>query len=608
MTASRLSRRSFLAAGGLAAGALLAPGEHARSLAAAAFRGRSLRPVRMGSLHVHASFSEGQGSMAAALSEARRYGSDVVWWTEHDFRMAAQGYRTAVGFDGPFEGTGTTRWDWVPETVGTPASTQATYAEEPHSPDEAGRALRLEARGEGERFSGLRLVGMAWNSTYTTNLADTTVELDVLAQALGEDAILAIEMRLSYHPATGGRPAGQYRLRYELGPEGEPPPPHPDPADPLLGIVPLRSTGDEIGEGWRRLALRPVQDIAACWPDLYAADNGLFRIHVNAWARRGATVRVALDRLRFHRSRRAGDESLAMQAEFIRHYAEAYPELRQYQSSEISLVRHLNWFGGDFHLPRYPGYYPDGPPVRNGGEEPTRRMIDYIHSAGGLAQLNHPTDDNDDLAAYLVRTRALGADLVEIGRNPLEEYLGALDVAARNAVFFTATGINDDHGGLWARNFPWATSVWSRSAERDHLVAALRAGRAWMTDPARYRGELDFEVRGRPAMGAVVSGAPASVNLRISATDLPAGGALEIVEGPIDLPGGTPDEDATRTETIAGAALRRRGTVRYRVPRGHFVRTAVRDGAGAIVGLSNPVWLLDRGADVEVPPARRLRL
>jgi hypothetical protein len=59
-------------------------------------------PVTM-AMHLHGSFSEGTASMDAHLQQAQRLGVDVLWWTDHDFRVAALGYRQAVRFDGPSE-------------------------------------------------------------------------------------------------------------------------------------------------------------------------------------------------------------------------------------------------------------------------------------------------------------------------------------------------------------------------------------------------------------------------------------------------------------------------------------------------------------------------
>jgi predicted metal-dependent phosphoesterase TrpH len=44
-------------------------------------------------MHLHGSFSEGTASMDAHLKQAQRLGVDVLWWTDHDFRVAALGYR-----------------------------------------------------------------------------------------------------------------------------------------------------------------------------------------------------------------------------------------------------------------------------------------------------------------------------------------------------------------------------------------------------------------------------------------------------------------------------------------------------------------------------------
>ena len=44
-------------------------------------------------MHLHSSYSEGTASMAAHLDQARRLGVDVLFWTDHDYRVSAQGYR-----------------------------------------------------------------------------------------------------------------------------------------------------------------------------------------------------------------------------------------------------------------------------------------------------------------------------------------------------------------------------------------------------------------------------------------------------------------------------------------------------------------------------------
>ena len=38
-------------------------------------------------LHLHGSFSEGEGSIDSHSWEARDVGCEVLWWSDHDFRM-----------------------------------------------------------------------------------------------------------------------------------------------------------------------------------------------------------------------------------------------------------------------------------------------------------------------------------------------------------------------------------------------------------------------------------------------------------------------------------------------------------------------------------------
>jgi hypothetical protein len=66
--------------------------------------------VRM-ALHIHSSFSEGPATMMTHLDQAQRHKVDVIWWTDHDFRMEGYGYTKAIACDGTAEGQGLT---WKP--------------------------------------------------------------------------------------------------------------------------------------------------------------------------------------------------------------------------------------------------------------------------------------------------------------------------------------------------------------------------------------------------------------------------------------------------------------------------------------------------------------
>jgi len=569
-------------------------------------------------MHIHASLSEGTASMAAHLDQATKFGVDVLWWTDHDFRMSAHGHTTAVGFEGPTEGSDHTLWQWLQAVEGSPAVATAEYVAEPHSPEEEGKALRLNVSGDGDQFSGLWLTGQAWNTVYSTSFFDTTLTLDALTEALGEDAMFVFEITTSHHPSTGGRPAGQYRLRYLLGPTPQRTTMAPDPADPLLGVRVLgrdggerdggERDGGELGGGWRRLVLRPAKDMADAWPDIEPGDNSLWRFRIGALSRNGQAARLVIDRLRFDRSRRTGDTPLKFRSELSRRYRDRYPSVRQFESTEISLIRHLNWFGGELHLPDHG----DQPPLRDNSPELARQMVDRIHASGGLASLNHPLDyapDGRQLGAHLLEVGAHGCDIVEIGcMQDVNQLIDTFDITARNALFYTATGTSDGHMGVdWFKDgTPWITSVWARSQHMPDLLDPLRAGRAYVWHAARWRGELDLFVAGGPPMGGVDVGHRPKVPITIVATELPQDGALEIVQGEVDLAG--PGQPAPAVEkTSVPASSVHNGMVELPVERrqGRYVRATVRDAAGNVAGFSNPIWLLPESTQITVPSPRR---
>lgn len=589
-----LTRRRALGLGlALSAGAAL--GRPVLATAGGARRSAG-DPVSM-AMHVHASFSEGKGSMDAQLANADRLGIDVLWWTEHDFRMAAHGYRQAVRFDGLTELEDGDAWTWTPDRSGVLASAASAFVTDQTSPDESGAALRLTATGPGDAWGALTMSGGAWNSTATTNISDTTLEIDALAESLGPDAELVIGVGLSFHPASGGRPAGVYGLEYRVGTGG----PRTTEEGGLLGVVPRR-----LDPGWQRLRLQLVEDVAALWPDLVAGDHALTSLTVGVRARHGATAQAVVDRLRFRRTGR--DDAVAMQADLVRAYARRYPDVLQQQAVELSLTRHVNAFGGrDVLPPMPPGAHKDDSLAA------VLAMVAWAQrSRGSLVSYNHPLDgpvgSAAELAGVLVSTRNLGADLIEIGTpQDVEALTWAYDVAVRNSLFVTATGVSDDHTGRpWeSRKARWITSVWAPSTGEGALLGALDAGRAYVWDLAGWAGTLDLQVQGRPAMGGVLVTRDPSTPVDVTVTDLPAGGSLEIVVGRVDDAGSadlTPAVERTRTPT---AALARSGRTVALTP-GSSLRAEVRNADGTLVGFSNPVWVLGEEPAGGVPARRRL--
>jgi hypothetical protein len=560
-------------------------------------------PVSM-AMHIHGSFSEGRASMAAHLSEATKNNVDVIWWTDHDFRINALGYQTAVGFDGPQENQGEIWWKWTSATAGAPIRGQGQFVSDPHSPHEAGKALRLTGVNDQAQDGELWYVASAWNLHYRTSLAETTLSLDLLGIDVGPDARLAIQLTTSYHPA-GQLPAGMRTLRYEFGGVSA----RRVRTDGLAATIAL-----PLAQGsWQTVSLRPVQDIATVFPDILPNDNSMFELRVGVLSRNGSTATGVFDRLRINRSSREAAAAMTLRDELIAAYRKRYPKVIQFSALEVSLTRHLNWFGGDLGIPTYPS----GQVIQDTSVAAAKAMATYIKSRGGVASYNHPLPGGANpgraLGAELIAENALGCDIVEIGYGAdLNQMLLAFDAAARNGVFFTATGVTDDHeGNDWiGQGANYITSVWARNAGIAELSAQVRAGRAWFVNPAVWRGTMDLRLAGASTsvMGGVICRAAARVDLAAVATDVPNGSILEIVIGRVDYAGaGQPVPAIVETRPVAASRLRA-GAVGFTVDSGSgaYVRLQLRSAAGTVIGVSNPLWLLPEPPARGIPGHRRL--
>jgi hypothetical protein len=574
-----VSRRAVLSAGlgvpVVAAGCTPRKSTPGAQPQASAYR-EGTEPVAM-AMHLHGSFSEGRASMATHLDQAERLGVDVLFFSDHDFRVAALGYPTDLSFGD--------KATWKRRDAGKLRAGDATFA---------GSTVTLAATGDTPEGGTVWLDAQAWNFTYRTSLADTTLTLTALPQAAGPDAYLQLELDLSHHPAAAGRPAGQPRLAYHVGPF----PARRRRVDGLAGVVEVPAP---VGRR-STLALRPVEDAAALWPDLVAEDNALFRLRVGVAARRGATARYTVDLLRIDRDERDGQRSLDLFRRVLTRAAQRHPDRRAYPALEVSLVRHLNWYGGDLAIPDYNGVAT--PPYINSAAPAAAAMVGRLRARGGLVSYNHPLyGDRGAVARHMVDTRALGADIVEIafsGVSNVDSMLHVFDAMARNLVFATGNGVTDDHNGTdWYANpkSNWITRAWAGSTDLPDLLAALAAGRVWCYKPDGWRGALEVRVAGRPAMGGVLVTGDRAVPLAVTATELPKGGALEVVTGRADS--AAPEPATTSVAVPAGG-------YEHDAAPGTYVRAMVRDAKGAIVGVGNPVWLLPAGSAATIPPQRRL--
>jgi hypothetical protein len=614
------TRRAFLAySAGLAALAAGAP-EWPRRVLAAPSRlsgADGTVPVSM-AMHIHGSFSEQYGSMQGHLLQAQQNAVDVIWWTDHDYRMSGLTYRRTVHFTsltaevpGPGEGR---PWQWqLTKSGALNAVSSGGIVTNPCSPLDpvVGGSLAVSAQSQGQSAATLGFYANAnaadWN--YHCSLIGQTLSIEVLPTSISSGAYLEMLVTSSYHPAVGSTPAGQYVLSYRFGGSGAP---GTRSVSGLLGVVNVAVIQGQ----WNSIAISPAVDIAALWPDVDSRDFGIDALNLNATSD-GDLASGNFDYLRFTRS--SGEVQLAMQPEMETSYAASFPGVQQYQGLEISLtVPHLNWYGSGVVLTDYGSVTPANPAQYQAFLQ--TKVVPQIHAAGGLVSYNHPygvssakalpqaTQDQmlAALASAMLADGALGTDLLEVGYPlragvDLAHHVGLWDVLSRNAVFLTGNGPTDDHVGTnWLRNGNnWFTSVWVASNAEADMLQALAAGRSWCASLPWFRGGLDLLVDGVCPMGSVSISGLATRQLQVIATGLPPNAVVQVLQGEVDYAGtASPDPNTTVIASLSTADLDDgSATVPVANAVSSFVRTQVLDSEGVVVALSNPAWLL-----LQTPP------
>ncbi|HEY8515809.1 MAG TPA: hypothetical protein VIS07_09890 [Candidatus Binatia bacterium] len=488
-------------------------------------------------LHVHGSFSEGIGSIDSHSYEATDVGADVIWWSDHDFRIATWGHVSTFGFEDWSEdmpeaglpgrrrrkGARERKKQLVP--LGGTTMLEGTEEFVTDEPREGAKSLRVETTNESDDFVGRRYALTADRGLFKRPLAsEVTLELSVLPEALGEDARAVIDITLSEHPPREGLPFTVYHLRYVLGGDTEQP-----YRDGTTFVVPVPWRPGE----WNDLALPVSRDAVRGFPFIHGEDNSLSAIVLGVEARRGATARVRFDDLRIQQEL-SGTAAFERQGRLIDEVARDYPKLRQLQGVELSwLGHHLNEFSVDTRLVDYERIRQELPPP---GDESwrmrlTRRLIEDVHARGGLVSYNHmfgammegarPHATREEVLDELVANEAYGADILEVGYrdrggHPLADHLWVWDQLAQHGLFLVGTGVSDSHGGpdqRWrtdANNF--VSWIYARSPEKADLLEGLRAGRVFFGDLVLFDGSLDLITKGGARMGQiVVTDAPSEV-------------------------------------------------------------------------------------------------
>jgi hypothetical protein len=291
-----------------------------------------------------------------------------------------------------------------------------------------------------------------------------------------------------------------------------------------------------------------------------------------------------------------------------------------YPTTEISYFDpHIIPFG-------VPQLWPPQDPIVANETSAYASITKSVHAAGGLVSYNHPfgatqgpnlpkaqqTTLRQQTFSAMLADKLMGCDILEVGYTTrgsctTQTFIDLWDTFSRHGMFITGNGVNDDHGGLhWATLANgFTTGIWAKSPSEAHLVAALGAGRAYTYHAGLWPdGKLDLLVGSATSMGKVEVSAKTSRKLEIYARPVPAGGFVDVIQGPVDYTGVDPGTKIVASLSSASLRTAGKATLQIDTTKSSFVRVQVRNSSGAIIGISNPIWTLKSPPPGGIPTPR----
>ena len=509
-------------------------------------------------LHLHGPFSEGVASIDSHSFEARDVGADVLWWSEHDFRITSHAMRTGFGFEGKSERStldplfaeeaGSPLGVWLYEKHGDRWAVGGWQIVDDHAQGE--HSMRMWVHGKNDNFEGRYIRLGSVNSRLVRPLAaKVLLSLAVKPIAASPDAHGVVLIDLSEHPL---EPRGdevkmeQLVLRYVIG---------GPPFQPWLeeGTYSMHVAAPD--DKWGEIELNLTADAGRGFPAIVGRDNSVHRIGFGVEARQGTEFVCLFDDLRIEVSVPSG-EMFAVQRETLYEVGQGYPSLRQLQGVEISYFSwHLNEFSVDTEVIDYAALAAE---LRAANEASPERLRDLVleraisgaHARGGLISYNHMFgaswvgySKKDKRRATLEKVRDLigrGVDLLEVGYtarggHDLSDHLWVWDQLASTGTSVIGTGVSDSHGG---DRFRWRSKrnnfvswIYAASTDKADLVEGLRSGRVFFGDPVLFDGTLDLLSDRGFAMGQIVLTDRDEVEVTIHAEGARANHSLHVIEG-----------------------------------------------------------------------------
>ena len=545
-------------------------------------------------MHVHASMSEGPGSWRAANVHAKKIGLDVLWWSDHDWRMAYHTYNRSFGFEGSELTTAVPTY-YEPGTDLTAAATNPpmTITLAPHkfngtvkdaigrtTPEratEGTRSLEIAAAAAASGWQPYLYEIDATRRTMKRSLASNVrLSFAVFADA-GNDAMATVRVDLSQQPPDMKPGIIYYVLTHVADADLK----ALEDAHTKIVRVPFKPGS------WNRVSVDVTRDADRL--QLGGIDNAVLAVSFGVLTR-GPLARVFFDDYKIEHELQGEalrDVARAMAARYQKEYG-----VINYVGQELSFQAHMNPIGLRVPMIDY---------VKHPAGLSPRETSDFVHANDGVLSLNHifgtsrppaglnPKDPDsvrqfeDARIRELTESRVYGADILEVGYPtrvlPMTSFLRVWDALSGAGIDVVGNGISDTHGSLngWYDGNNFVSWVWARSTSIADIVDGFRRGDVYFGDPVQFNGTLTLTTSDGHRMGSVVvtKKREHQVNARIEG--LPSGARVRMVTngqaGAEEMPGKM-FEKQLRVDTSSQA----------------FVRVEAYTAEGRPLVFSNPIY------------------
>jgi hypothetical protein len=568
-------------------------------------------------MHVHGHSNHNGNDLPASMeshcSEAARTGFDVIWWTDHERLFESFSEAIVVDFDDALFDADSTVLVFDRKT----ARSLTRFAI-----DRPREGARLELKNETLTMEVESRPGSSMPNRLSLSLASerdrvrlvdfcrpVTSGLEFMAwgwiRGLGEDASVRVYFDFSWHPA------GQHHAVFDLVRAGG--------GRRILGDTTVVQEIEIAGEG-----LNLVIDLGAALALLpNGDDNTLSSCRIEIAARRGESISVAIDSLKFVSTRPDGENQYRNVEKLVRRYQEAYG-VTQYVGVEVGLMHRPTRPHMNAYLPVNKTTFEN---TRVGADLGRNDWIRKIKELGGIVCVDHPfgaalrrqymegydpalgvslrqmsqkqgvVDESyfQQVAEGILETDAWGADMLEVGylfrgAGSLEDHLRLWDVVLANGIRLIGFGSSDSHGGRWEPNMepnPFASWIWSQSDGADDLLEAMRLGRVVFGDPFLWKSNLAFGVEGALMGDTLFVGKHEEVEGWVYMEPLRSDVKVRLIQ--VEVRDGK-GRNIIRSDTIDNP----RDAFTISVDKPCFARVEVYDASDMPLAFTNPVYLLPR--------------